>query len=116
VRGDGRGRQLGFPTANLSTENELFPPNGVYATAVLMDGAIHASVTNVGVRPTFGVSGPVVESHIFDVDRDLYGCSIRVAFVQRLRDELAFSNGDALRVQIARDCDQARALFRQISL
>ena len=116
TRGAGRGRQLGFPTANLSTDNELFPPNGVYATAVLMDGEIHASVTNVGVRPTFGASGPVVESHIFDVDRDLYGCSIRVAFVQRLRDELAFSNGDALRVQIARDCDQARALFRQISL
>ena len=116
MRGEGRGRQLGFPTANLSTENELFPPNGVYATAVLMDGEIHASVTNVGVRPTFGASGPVVESHIFDVDRDLYGCRIRVAFVQRLRDELAFSDGDALRVQIARDCDEARALFRQISL
>jgi len=102
TRGAGRGRQLGFPTANLS--------------AVLMDGEIHASVTNVGVRPTFGASGPVVESHIFDVDRDLYGCRIRVAFVQRLRDELAFSDGDALRVQIARDCDEARALFRQISL
>ena len=116
TRGVGRGRQLGFPTANLSTDNELFPPNGVYATAVLMDGEIHASVTNVGVRPTFGASGPVVESHIFDVDRDLYGCRIRVAFVQRLRDELAFSDGDALRVQIARDCDEARALFRQISL
>lgn len=116
TRGAGRGRQLGFPTANLSTDNELFPPNGVYATAVLMDGEIHASVTNVGVRPTFGASGPVVESHIFDVDRDLYGCRIRVAFVQRLRDELAFSDGDALRVQIVRDCDEARALFRQISL
>ncbi|HIN11977.1 MAG TPA: bifunctional riboflavin kinase/FAD synthetase [Acidobacteria bacterium] len=116
TRGAGRGRQLGFPTANLSTDNELFPPNGVYATAVLMDGEIHASVTNVGVRPTFGASGPVVESHIFDVDRDLYGCRILVAFVQRLRDELAFSDGDALRVQIARDCDEARALFRQISL
>ena len=116
TRGEGRGRRLGFPTANLSTDNELFPPNGVYATAVLMDGEIHASVTNVGVRPTFGASGPVVESHIFDVDRDLYGCRIRVAFVQRLRDELAFSDSDALRVQIARDCDEARALFRQISL
>ena len=116
TRGAGRGRQLGFPTANLSTDNKLFPPNGVYVTAVLMDGEIHASVTNVGVRPTFGASGPVVESHIFDVDRDLYGCRIRVAFVQRLRDELAFSDGDALRVQIARDCDEARALFRQISL
>ena len=117
TRGEGRGRKLGFPTANLSTDNELFPANGVYATAVLTDdGEIHASVTNVGIRPTFGGSGPVVESHIFDVDRDLYGCSIRVAFVQRLRDELAFSDGDALRVQIARDCDEARALFRQISL
>ena len=116
TRGEGRGRRLGFPTANLSTDNELFPPNGVYATAVLMDGEIHASVTNVGVRPTFGASGPVVESHIFDVDRDLYGCRIRVAFVQRLRDERAFSDSDALRVQIARDCDEARALFRQISL
>ena len=116
TRGEGRGRRLGFPTANLSTDNELFPPNGVYATAVLMDGEIHASVTNVGVRPTFGASGPVVESHIFDVDRDLYGCRIRVAFVQRLRDEVAFSDSDALRVQIGRDCDEARALFRQISL
>jgi len=116
TRGEGRGRRLGFPTANLSTDNELFPPNGVYATAVLMDGEIHASVTNVGVRPTFGASGPVVESHIFDVDRDLYGCRIRVAFVQRLRDELAFSDSDVLRVQIGRDCDEARALFRQISL
>ena len=116
TRGEGRGRRLGFPTANLSTDNELFPPNGVYATAVLMDGEIHASVTNVGVRPTFGASGPVVDSHIFDVDRDLYGCRIRVAFVQRLRDELAFSDSDVLRVQIGRDCDEARALFRQISL
>ena len=117
TRGEGRGRQLGFPTANLSTENELFPPNGVYATAVLLDGEIHASVTNVGVRPTFGASsGPVVESHLFDVDRELYGRGIRVAFIQRLRDELAFPDPDALRVQIARDCDDARALFRQISL
>ena len=116
TRGEGRGRQLGFPTANLSTDNELFPPNGVYATAVLMDGEILASVTNVGVRPTFGAARSVVESHIFDIDRDLYGCRIQVAFVQRLRDELAFSDSDALRVQIARDCDEARALFRQISL
>ncbi len=117
TRGEGRGRQLGFPTANLSTDNELFPPNGVYATAVLMDGEIHASVTNVGVRPTFGASsGPVVESHLFDIDRELYGRGIRVAFIQRLRDELAFPDPDALREQIARDCDDARALFRQISL
>ena len=117
TRGEGRGRQLGFPTANLATDNELLPPNGVYAAAVLIDGEIRAAVTNVGVRPTFGASsGPVVESHIFDDDRELYGRGIRVAFIQRLRDELAFPDGDALRVQIARDCADARALFRQISL
>ena len=89
----------------------------MYAAAVLFDGEIHAAVTNVGVRPTFGASsGPVVESHIFDVDRELYGRDVRVAFIQRLRDEVAFPDGDALRAQIARDCDEARALFRQISL
>ena len=116
--GEGRGRAIGFPTANLSTANELFPPNGVYATAVLLDGDIYAAVTNVGVRPTFDAStpAPVVESHVFDLDRDLYGAGVRVAFVQRLRDEAAFPDIDALRAQIARDCDQARALFSQISL
>ncbi|MDP7339099.1 MAG: riboflavin kinase, partial [Vicinamibacterales bacterium] len=72
---------------------------------------------NVGVRPTFGASsGPVVESHIFDVDRELYGSSIQVAFIQRVRDERTFVDGDALRAQIVLDCDEARSLFRQISL
>jgi riboflavin kinase/FMN adenylyltransferase len=117
VRGEGRGREIGFPTANLATDNELLPCNGVYATAVLLDGDIHAAVTNVGVRPTFGASSSsVVESHLLDLDRDLYGVDIRVAFVQRLRDEQPFADGDALRVQIGRDCDEARELFRQISL
>jgi riboflavin kinase/FMN adenylyltransferase len=118
AHGEQRGRQLGFPTANLDTDNELFPPNGVYATAVLIDGDIHSAVSNVGLRPTFERTspGPVVESHIFDLDQDLYGRHIKVAFVQRLRDEVAFTDGDALRTQIGRDCDQARALFRQISL
>jgi riboflavin kinase/FMN adenylyltransferase len=85
---------------------------------VLIAGDIHPAVTNVGLRPTFARVSPrpVVESHIFDLDRDLYGLDIKVAFVQRLRDEVAFPDGDALRAQIARDCEQARALFRQISL
>ena len=118
ARGDGRGRSIGYPTANLDTANALFPPNGVYATAVVIDGDIHPSVTNVGVRPTFGGSPeePVVESHLFDVDRDLYGLEIRVAFIRRLREERPFPDGDALRAQIARDCDEARELFRRISL
>lgn len=118
TRGDGRGRSIGYPTANLETANALFPPNGVYATAVVIDGDIHAAVTNVGVRPTFGGTpdGPVVESHLFDVERDLYGLEVRVAFIQHLREERSFPDRDALRAQIARDCDEARGLFRRISL
>jgi riboflavin kinase/FMN adenylyltransferase len=98
TRGDGRGREIGFPTANVQTENELLPPNGVYATAVRLDGddRIHASVTNVGVRPTFGQSTKTtVETHIFDVDRDLYGAGVRLYFVQRLREERASRDVDA---------------------
>ena len=117
VRGDGRGRTIGFPTANLCTENELLPPHGVYATTATIDGVVRPSVTNVGVRPTVDRSGrTTIETHIFDVDRDLYGATIRVGFVLRLRDERAFDSVDALRDQIAADCDRARVLFGHLSL
>jgi riboflavin kinase/FMN adenylyltransferase len=117
VGGAGRGRGLGFPTANLQTENELLPPHGVYATTVTIDSAIHASVTNVGLRPTFGdVATPIVETHLLDFDRDLSGARVRLAFVQRMRPEKAFANVEALRTQVAADCAEARALFGRISL
>ena len=117
VRGDGRGRTIGFPTANLCTENELLPPHGVYATTTTLDGVVHPSVTNIGVRPTVDQSGrATTETHIFDVDRELYGQRTRVGFVQRLRDERAFDSVDALRDQIAADCDRARVLFGHLSL
>src|SRR4051812_32118895 len=86
--GDQRGRTIGFPTANLCTANELLPPNGVYATTISFNGIVLPSVTNIGVRPTVDDSGRVsIETHIFNFSRDLYGSSIRVGFVQRLRDE-----------------------------
>ena len=117
VRGDQRGRTLGFPTANLCTQNELLPPHGVYATTITIEGIIRASVTNVGVRPTVDGSGPTtVETHIFDLDRDLYGAAVRVGFVQRLRDERLFESLDLLKAQIAADCGQARVLFGHLSL
>jgi riboflavin kinase/FMN adenylyltransferase len=117
IRGDQRGRTLGFPTANLCTENELLPPNGVYATMTRVAHAVRASITNVGTRPTVDASGRVsVETHIFDLDRDLYGASLRVSFIQRLRDERAFESLDALRAQIAADSQQARVLFNRLSL
>jgi riboflavin kinase/FMN adenylyltransferase len=117
MRGDQRGRTLGFPTANLCTENELLPPHGVYATTTRIGQIVHPSVTNVGTRPTVDASGrTVVETHIFNLDRDLYSQSIRVGFVQRLRDERAFESLDLLRAQIDADCQRARMLFNRLSL
>ena len=117
VRGNQRGRTIGFPTANLSTENELLPPLGVYVTTARMGGIVYPSVTNIGVRPTVDDSGRVsIETHIFNFDRDLYDATIRVGFVQRLRDERTFESVDALKAQIAHDCDQARVLFERLSL
>ena len=117
VRGAQRGQREGIPTANLQTANELLPSDGVYATTVTVDGVIHASVANVGVRPTFEAAGErVVEAHLFDYDGDLYGMHVRVAFVQRLRAEQAFPDASALRRQIEADCADARALFGRFSL
>ena len=117
VKGVGRGRDQGFPTANLRSDNELLPPDGVYATTIQLDGIFHPSVTNIGVRPTFETSGErVVETHVFDTDRDLYGQHARLAFIQRLRDEQPFPDAAALQRQIATDCEQAKALFDRISL
>ena len=93
--------------------NELLPPAGVYATTIAIDGIVLPSITNIGVRPTFGdVDRPMIETHIFDLDRDLYGQTLRLSFVQRLRDERAFPDVDALRAQIEADCRSARAAVR----
>ena len=117
VLGDQRGRTIGFPTANLCTANELLPPHGVYATTTRIGEIVYPSVTNIGTRPTVDQSGrATVETHIFNLNRDLYGASIRVGFVQRLRDERAFESLDLLRAQIDADCQRARVLFNRLSL
>jgi riboflavin kinase/FMN adenylyltransferase len=116
VEGKRRGRELGFPTANVATENELLPPNGVYATTVSVDGVTHPAVTNVGVRPTFGEEAVTVEAHLLGYSGNLYGRAVRVAFVQRLRDERRFEGIDALREQIAVDRQRAERLFSRLSV
>ena len=116
VRGDARGREIGFPTANLDTANELLPPPGVYATMAGLNGIEHPSVTNIGTRPTFGGGEVRVESHLLDGGRDLYDARMRLSFVQRLRDERPFPDVDALRAQIEADARAARRLFGRISL
>jgi riboflavin kinase/FMN adenylyltransferase len=117
VAGDGRGRQIGFPTANLNTQNELLPTPGVYASIARVGGRDWPSVTNIGRHPTFGESGALlVETHLLDGGRDLYGEPVRVSFVQRLRDERRFATADALKTQIFADCEIARARLRLISV
>ncbi len=92
ARGAGRGRELGFPTANLETANELLPPAGVYATAAAIGGTVYPAITNVGTRPTFGdVDHPIVETHIFGLNRDLYDAPLRLSFVQRLQGRAGVS-------------------------
>src|SRR5581483_6557821 len=115
--GDRRGRTIGFPTANLCTENELLPPHGVYATTARVGGIVYPAVTNVGTRPTVDSSGrTVVETHVFHFDRDVYGATLRIGFVQRLRDERRFESVEALKEQIAADVHRARVLFDRLSL
>lgn len=117
VQGAMRGRTIGFPTANLATDNELLPPHGVYATTLTIDGVVRSSVTNIGVRPTVDETGALsIETHVFDFDGDLYGKAVRLGFVQRLRDERRFESLDALKAQIAADSERARVLFSRLSL
>ena len=117
VEGARRGREIGFPTANLSTSNDLLPPHGVYATAVTIDGALHPSVTNIGQRPTFGDElQTTIETHVLGLTRDLYGRTLRLAFVQRLRDERKFPDVEALQDQIAADVRRATRLFDRLSV
>jgi len=111
VEGRKRGREIGFPTANLATDNELPPPHGVYATTMTIDGVVHAGLTNVGIRPTFGESDLTIETHLLKYSGDLYGRRVRLGFVQRVRDERRFSDVDALREQIEADRRAADRLF-----
>jgi riboflavin kinase / FMN adenylyltransferase len=117
VAGARRGGELGFPTANLATANDLIPPHGVYATFITLDGIVRPSVTNIGVRPTFGDQlRPGVETHVLGFSGDLYGHRAEVAFVQRLRDERRFPDVDALREQIEADVRRAGRLFDRLSV
>jgi len=117
IEGRKRGRELGFPTANLQTDNELIPPHGVYATTLTIGTDVRASVTNIGLRPTFGdTMETTIETHVLAHQQDLYGQRVRLGFVQRLRDERRFDDVDALRAQIEADTRRATRLFERISI
>jgi len=112
VRGNQRGRTIGFPTANLNTKNRVVPRSGVYVTSTLIEGAWRRSITNIGVRPTFeNQAEPSIETYVLDWDGDLYGDVVRVRFLHRIRDERKFGGIEELKTQIARDLHRARRYF-----
>jgi len=113
IRGKDRGgRLLGFPTANLLLIDELIPKKGVYAVTVFVDKKTYHGVTNIGFNPTFGEGPLSVETHLLDFNGDLRDKTIKINFLQRLRDEKTFKSIDELKENIQRDIRQARELFR----
>ena len=104
------GRQLGYPTANMRLGNYLRPRYGIYAVrGALPDGRVLDGVANLGIRPTIaGQAHELLEPHFFDFSGDLYGQTIEVALIDFLRPEAKFDDLDALKVQMAKDCDAAR--------
>lgn len=110
IRGDGLGRQLGIPTANLEVNGLVLPPNGVYAAHVFWKGRGHRAVLNIGYRPTLKSADPQlrVEVHLLDFGESLYGEELEITFADKLRDEKKFGSLEELKEQIARDVQEAR--------
>lgn len=111
VRGRERGRTIGFPTANIESETECIPPDGVYATRVILDDGGYPSIMNIGMRPTFGETTRAIEAHIFDFARDIYGVRVKLEIIERIRGERKFDSADALKRQIALDLGKAREIL-----
>lgn len=108
------GRLLGFPTANINLQDELCPKEGIYAVTVEHDGSTYPGVANIGYSPTFDDNMFTVEVHIMDFNRNIYNDTIRVNFIQRLRDEKKFDGIEALAEQIHKDIDHARLILADL--
>ena len=108
VAGAGRGRTLGFPTANIAADRPLLVPPGVYACRLIVGDTVHGAVLNAGIRPTFGETVFTLEAHVLDFSGDLYNRRVRLDFVRRLREERKFSGVDALKAQIEADVAAGR--------
>ncbi len=111
IHGESRGAALGFPTANLATENELVPQDGVYVSEAVTDDTPRPAVTNIGSRPTFEGARYAIETHILDNPGDLYERPLQVRLLARLRPELKFESPAALVDQVRRDVRRARDYF-----
>jgi riboflavin kinase/FMN adenylyltransferase len=115
THGEKRGRELGYPTANIGLSRRQSPLMGIFAVELGGLGTKRLpAVASIGVRPTFGGSGKsLLEVHIFDFNQDIYGCHVDVYFHQKLRDELYFDSVDALVEQMHKDAEQAQHFFSE---
>ena len=111
VPGKKRGKILGFPTANIETNGELFPKSGVYAAILVLKGERYNAVANVGKHPTFPDDPFTVEAHIFDFNSDIYGEKVDLLFIEKIRDNVAFPTPEALVVQISQDVLKAKEIL-----
>ena len=117
VRGDGRGRKLGFPTANLSTGNadKLIPAKGIYAAECIVENQKHFGLLSLGSRPTFHIDGDVIpEFYIFDFDRDIYDKIMQVNMVEKIRDEEKFNSVDELIIQMKKDEEIGKEILSKL--
>jgi riboflavin kinase / FMN adenylyltransferase len=114
VAGSRRGRDLGYPTANICACTEVLPRDGIYATLLKLGDRRLPSVSSIGVNPTFGEGPRTVESYVFNFDEDIYGEAVQLSFVRRIRDELKFNSVGALVAQIGQDVSSAEAILREL--
>lgn len=111
AKGDERGSTLGFPTANLIVENELWPKLGVYVVAVEFEGGMYPAVANIGTRPTFNLQKPTIEVYLLNFSKDLYGKELKLYFLKFLRDEVHFPDRKSLIKAIESDVETAKSYF-----
>ena len=116
ARGHGRGRHLGYPTANVAARTEVLPRDGIYASIMQAGGKPWPCVTSVGLNPTFGEGPRTIESYIFDFAGDLYDQTVKLFFVQRIREEKKFPAVELLVEQINRDVASAQEILRGVEL
>ena len=113
IQGSGRGKQLGFPTANLKLYGELIPKDGVYAIKVTIGEAEKLGIANIGLRPTFRETERSVEIHIFGFKKDIYNEDLKVTFIERIREERGFSSPEELTQQIQKDIVIAKKILER---
>lgn len=113
IRGNGRGKQLGFPTANISPASTPDIETGVYAGVALVESKKYAAAIHIGPRPTFNDTAQTIEVHILDFSRDIYDDSICISVDKKIRDIEKFDTIEALKCAIARDCEIAQSIFEQ---